>query len=174
MIALVLSACSSEPEEVRFPYFEEHGGRVRDMASVISETAEQELTRKLDIAEAAYGPQMAIVTVNSLHGYAIKDFSLEYARSWGLGDAKRNDGILLVVAPNERRVRIEIGKGIEASFTDVYCMEVLDEAILPQFRQGDMQAGVVAGTERLIEHMRQHPTIPANDNSPPAIEKAAS
>lgn len=173
MIALAVPGCSSEAEEARFPYFDEQGGRVRDMAGLLDEATEADLANKLDHAEAAYGPQMGVVTVTSLEGYDISDFSLQYARAWRLGDAQRNDGILLLVAPNERQARIEIGKGIEATFTDVYCREVLEDAILPHFRAGDMQAGIVAGTSELILHMRKHPTIPANDNLPPAIEEAA-
>jgi uncharacterized protein len=70
----------------------------------------------------------------------------------------------LLVAPNERKVRIEVGTGIEAAFSDLYCQEVLDKAILPRFREGDMEGGIIAGTEELIERMRENPTIRTNDN----------
>jgi len=173
VFSTALLACSGEAGGENFPYFEEQGGRVRDMAALLDDATEENLSRKLEQAELAYGPQMGIVTVNSLKGYDIADFSIEYARAWGLGDAKRNDGVMLLVAPNERRVRIEIGKGIEASFTDIYCKEVLDEDIIPFFQTGDMQAGIVAGTDRLIENMRKHPTLPVNDNSPLDLEEAA-
>jgi uncharacterized protein len=166
LAAAVLAACSAQEEPPAFPYYEAEGGRVRDGADILSPAAEHALAARLYAAEASYGPQLAIVTVESLHGYSIEDFSLLYARAWGLGDGDRNDGLLLLVAPDERRVRIEVGKGLEETFTDLYCKDVLDAAIMPRFRQGDMEAGVIAGVEALIDRMRKHPTIPANDNAP--------
>jgi uncharacterized protein len=172
-IAALIAACSAASEPAAFPHFSEEGGRVRDMADLLSPEAEARLTARLDQAEAMFGPQMAIVTVTSLEGYPITDFSLEYARAWGLGDKERNDGLQLLVAPNERRVRIEVGKGIEVTFTDVYCAEVIENVILPRFREGKMEDGIIAGTEQLIEHMRDNPTIPVNDNAPTPAREAA-
>jgi len=170
----LLVACSAAAEPTPFPYFNKEGGRIRDMANLLSPEVEGHLTDQLDRAEASYGPQMAVVTVDSLHDYSIEDFSLFYARAWSLGDKVRNDGMLLLVAPNERKVRIEIGKGIEDTFTDVYCKEVIDHAIIPRFKEGDFEAGITAGVDELVTHMREHPTLPANDNAAqPAAAKAA-
>ena len=166
LAAALLAACSAQEKPPAFPYFEEKGGWVRDGADILSSTAEQSLVARLEAAEANFGPQLAIVTVESLHDYSIEDFSLQYARAWGLGDGERHDGLLLLVAPNERRVRIEVGKGIEGTFTDLYCKDVLDTVVLPRFSEGEMEGGVVAGADALIDHMRKHPTIPANDNMP--------
>jgi uncharacterized protein len=171
--AFMLMSCSAAPEAPAFPYFNEEGGRVRDMAKILSPETEALLTAKLDRAERAYGPQMAVVTVQSLEGYDIAHFSLEYSRAWKLGNSERNDGLQLMVAPNERKVRIEVGKGIEDSFTDLYCKDVLDNVILPRFRDGEMDSGIVAGTEELIEHMRLNPTIQVNDNGPVEEREAA-
>jgi uncharacterized protein len=164
LASMALVASSAAPEPPAFPFFSEEGGRVRDMADMLSPETEALLTTKLDQAERRYGPQMAVVTVKSLEGYPIEDFSLEYSRAWKLGDSERNDGLQLLVAPNERKVRIEVGTGIEAAFSDLYCQEVLDKAILPRFREGDMEGGIIAGTEELIERMRENPTIRTNDN----------
>jgi uncharacterized protein len=170
----LLVACSASAESPAFPYFDKEGGRVRDMANVLSPQAEARLTAALDEAEANYGPQMAIVTVSSLHGYEIADFSLKYARAWGLGDKERNDGLQLLVAPNERKVRIEVGKGIEKTFTDLYCKDILDDVIIPRFTEGSLEAGIIAGVDEMIAHMRENPTLPANDNAAqPAAAKAA-
>jgi uncharacterized protein len=163
---VLMAACSAASEPSAFPYFNAEGGRVRDMANLLTAQTEASLTARLHRAKAMFGPQMAIVTVTSLEGYDIADFSLEYARAWGLGDKERNDGLQLMVAPNERKVRIEVGKGIEETFTDVYCAEVIEDIILPHFREGRMEEGIVAGTEELIEHMRRNPTIQLNDNAP--------
>ncbi len=173
LAAAMMAACSAEAEPSAFPYFEAEGGRVRDGAGILSVGTERELAVALDAAEAAHGPQMAVVTVDSLHGYDVADFSLLYARSWGLGDSERNDGLLMLVAPNERQVRIEVGKGIENTFTDLFCKDILDQIVLPRFREGDLESGVVAGVEALIAQMRKHPTIPANDNAPTIVREAA-
>ena len=170
--AFLLTACAAAEEPPAFPYFSEEGGRVRDLANILSSAVEKRITQRLEEAETNLGPQMVVVTVDTLHGYDIADFSLEYARAWGIGDKTRNDGLQLMVAPNERKVRIEVGKGIEQTFTDRYAKEVID-LMLPYFRNGDYDAGVNAGVSELIEQMRRHPTLPANDNSPQWERKAA-
>ena len=151
-----------------FPYFNAEGGRVRDLADILSAEVEQQLTAMLDAAEAEYGPQMGVVTVATLEGLEIDDFSLRYANAWGLGDKQRNDGLMLVVAPNERKVRIEVGLGIEDTFSDAFAERVLDTQSLPAFRDGQFEAGIIATTEALVANMRCHPTIAANDNPPSA------
>jgi len=176
LMLLALAACSAaaEPKPKPFAYFEAEGGRVRDMAQVLSPETEQRLILALDTAQAHYGPQMGVVTVASLHNLPIEEFSLRYANAWGLGDKRRNDGLLLLVAPKEHAMRIEVGKGIETSFTDEYCAEVIEQTMLPKFRQGDLEGGITAGAAELIHHMREHPTLPANDNTAhPRAAKAA-
>jgi uncharacterized protein len=172
VLVVLLMGCSQADPEPTFPYFSKEGGRVRDMAGILSPSTEAALTAQLDHAEAQWGPQMVVVTVDSLHGMAIEDFSLEYARAWGIGDAKRHDGLQLLIAPNERKLRIEVGKGLERSFTDLYCKQVIDR-MTPYFRSGDFEGGITEGVNELVSHMRQHPTIPANDNAGSGQEKAA-
>lgn len=174
--AAMLAACAAASEEMpAFAYFDEQGGRVRDGAGILSPEVQAQLVQDLDRAEQNYGPQLAVVTVDSLEGYSIEDFSLEYARAWGLGDAERNDGLMVLIAPNERKVRIEVGSGIEGSFTDLFCAEIIENAFLPSFKDGEFEAGLTAGVELLIEHMQRYPTIPANDNpaTPNEVSEAA-
>ena len=162
-----LNACEAqeaEAESTAFPYFSEEGGRVRDNANLLSEAFEARLIARLDAAQERYGQQMAVVTVPSLNGYSIDDFSLAYANAWRLGNAKRNDGIMMLVAPNEREVRIEIGLGLEANFPDDFCKEMLDSQILPAFKAGEYEKGIASGTSALIERMRAYHSMPTNDN----------
>jgi uncharacterized protein len=163
----VLLGCGAvdqqEPTVIPFAYFDKGGGRVKDRAEILSPEIETRLALMLATAERSYGPQMGVVTVNSLHGYSIEDFSLKYANAWGLGDKSRSDGIMLLVAPNERQVRIEIGIGIENTFTDQYAQSVID-LLISEFEAGDFDGGVMKASEALIEHMRRNPTVPANDN----------
>ena len=127
----------------------------------------------LDEAQHRYGPQMAVVTVKSLHGYSIEEFSLQYASAWGLGHRDRNDGLMILVAPNERKVRIEVGLGIEDSFSDAFCQEVLERYILPAFRSGELERGIVNGASALVDRMKRYPSNPANDNEAVSAKEAA-
>jgi uncharacterized protein len=171
LTATLLAACSAatgggkaQPAQV---------GRVRDFAEILTPAEEARLTARLDEAERLYGPQVGIVTVKSLEGRSIEDASLEYARAWALGDKHRNDGILIMVAPNERKMRIEVGYGLEGSFNDVFCKQVIDTAMVPHFRQGHYNRGLAAALDLMITKMRNTPTLPANDNAPAQASEAA-
>ena len=163
MLAALTVGCGQPAPSDAFPFFSNDGGRVRDQANILSPATERSLKAKLDKAEAQWGQQMAVVTVPSLEGYTIEDYSIGYARAWGLGDKDRNDGLMLLVAPNERKVRIEVGKGIERSFTDLYAKSVIN-MMLPYFRQGDFDAAVSTGVDELVIRMREFPSRPANDD----------
>jgi uncharacterized protein len=171
-LAIVLAGCSAaEPDP--FPYFEVEGGRVRDGADLLSPETESQLTKMLDEAEENYGQQLAVVTVESLHGYSIDDFSLQYANAWGVGHRDRNDGLMILVAPNERKVRIEVGLGIEDTFSNAFCQDVIDLHILPAFKAGELERGIVKGVGTLVDRMKLRPTIPANDNEAAWAKEAA-
>ena len=172
-LAIALAGCSAAAEPEPFPYFEAEGGRIRDGADLLTPETESQLTKMLDEAQHRYGPQMAVVTVTSLHGFSIEEFSLQYANAWGLGHRDRNDGLMIVVAPNERKVRIEVGLGIENSFSNEFCQTVIDGHIVPAFRDGDMERGIVEGVGALVDRMKLHPTVPANDNQPVPLKEVA-
>lgn len=172
LLLVVQTACSQAADATKFPYFDSDGGRIRDKAKILSPETESRLEEWLEDAEAEFGQQMVIVTVSSLHGMKIGDFSLGYANAWGIGDAVRNDGLQLLVAPSEREVRIEVGLGLERTFTDEYCQQVVD-LMLPYFREGKFDEGVTAGTEELVRHMRLYPSLPANDDKPDLRRGAA-
>ena len=170
--AALLAACGQAKQPPAFPYFGEEGGRVRDMAEILSPAAEAALKDAIDLAETRYGQQLAVVTVDSLHGYDIADFSREYANAWGLGSAERNDGLMILVAPRERKVRVEVGRGLEPTFPDEFAQTVVDDMV-PHFHKGDYDAGVTVAADALIERMQRYPSRPANDNAPATWEKAA-
>ena len=140
-------------------------GRVVDEADLISANVESGLVSKLRLLEKTAGPQFVIATTTSLDGSSIEDYSLNLGRAWQIGHADRDDGVVLLVAPNERKVRIEVGYGLEGTLSDPFCAKVIKETILPHFRKNEMEAGIVAGAERLIEKMERSPTIEMNDNT---------
>jgi uncharacterized protein len=161
---LALSACAPEAAKQR----------VSDGANILDAATEEALSARLARAERNYGPQLVVVTINSLKGQPIEEYSLELAKATGIGDKVRNDGLLLVVAPNERKTRIEVGTGLEASFTNAYAQSVVDEVLLPKFKAGRFQDGIEAAVNRLIAKMKEAPTNAANDNDRPAKQKDAA
>ena len=133
-------------------------GRVVDRANLIPADDEAALEVSLAAVERDAGPQFVVVTVPSLGGRSIEDFGVALGRQWGIGHARRNDGVLLIVAPNERKVRIEVGYGLEASLKDERCAEIIQRDILPRFRESDFVGGIEAGAASIIERLRASPT----------------
>lgn len=129
-------------------------GRVVDEADLLAPSDEQALNVKLSALEREVGPQFVVVTVPSLGGLPIEQYGVQLGRRWGIGDKERNDGLLLIVAPNERKARIEVGYGLEKRVTDPFAAKVLRERILPRFAEGDFPAGIAAGSDALIARLR--------------------
>jgi uncharacterized protein len=129
-------------------------GRVVDAAGILDDAAEASLTRQLAALEAEVGPQMVVVTTPDLEGREIEDYSLTLANQWGVGDKDRNDGLLLVIAPNERKVRIELGRGIENVLSDELCASIIVNDIVPAFREGNFSGGTASGVARLDYELR--------------------
>lgn len=153
-------------------------GRVVDAADLLDDATEERITAKLEEAERDYGPQLVVATTPSLNGQSISDYTIDLARSWGIGHKARNDGLVLLVAPVERRVRIEVGYGLEGTITDEFAADVLNKDVLPAFREDQMAKGIEAGVDRLIAQMKRSPTIltndPANDSAAPAAKDDAA
>jgi len=145
------------------PTFPPLTGRVVDDAHILSGQTQSELTAKLADLEAKTGRQLVVVTLPSLQGYEIEDYGYQLGRAWGVGQKGQNNGVLFIVAPNEHKVRIEVGYGLEATITDALSSEILQTDVLPRFRTGDVEGGVVAGTDALIAQMSADPaTAQAN------------
>ena len=156
------------------PEFPERGtAPVLDLANVIDDTDEALLTERLDAFEEANQRQFVVVTVPSLDGYDIADYGYQLGRAWGLGDAENDDGIILLVAPNERKVRIGTGHGIVDTYTDAWAAGVIEQTLLPQFRAANYGRGLEGAVDMIIERMRQFPTRPANDDDADNKKEAA-
>jgi len=126
-------------------------GRVVDQAGIIPPDVEAQLTQKLEALEQQSQRQLVVATVPDLQGYEIADYGYRLGREWGLGDAERNDGAVLLVAPNERRVHIASGYGVEGWLTDAVSKLIIENQIVPAFRDGNYAGGIVAGTDAIIE-----------------------
>ncbi|MGL4325386.1 MAG: TPM domain-containing protein [Beijerinckiaceae bacterium] len=125
-------------------------GRVVDQANVLSPEAEMALDQKLKAHEDKTSDQIVVATIRSLEGYDIADYANRLFRSWKLGQAKTNNGVLVLVAPNDRKIRVEVGYGLEGSLTDAVSRVIIAGAIAPKFKQNDYGGGLNAGVDAII------------------------
>ena len=135
------------------PKFPALTGRVVDDANILSAQTKADLDAKLAALERKNSRQLVVVTIPSLGGYEISDYGYQLGRAWGIGQKGLNNGILFIVAPNEHKTRIEVGYGLEPIVTDALSSVIIQTQVLPPFRKGDFNAGVVAGTDALIEQL---------------------
>lgn len=134
-------------------------GRVVDGANLLSPADEAELTGKLEALEQRSSRQLVVATVPSLGGYEIEDYGYRLGRAWGIGQQGADNGAILLVAPNERKVRVEVGYGLEPILTDAFSNRVVEETIIPRFKAGDMPGGIKAGVDALIGQLQAPPEV---------------
>jgi uncharacterized protein len=125
-------------------------GRIVDQTGTLSSGDVATLNQTLRNFEARKGSQIAVLIVPTTDGEAIEQFSLRVAETWKIGRKKIDDGALIVVAKNDRHLRIEVGYGLEGALTDVTSKRIIDEVITPKFKSGDFAGGVSAGVNRII------------------------
>ena len=135
------------------PTFPLLSGRVVDEAEIIPADVQAEIEAKLAALEAKTTDQFVVVTLTSLQGYEIADFGYQLGRQWAIGQKDKDNGVLLIVAPNEREVRFEVGYGLEGTLTDALTRVIIENAILPRFRANDMVDGIERGVDDAIQVM---------------------
>lgn len=128
--------------------------RVVDAANVLSPAQEQELIDKLAAYEKESSDQIVVATVPSLNGMDVETYANRLYRAWAIGQKSENNGILLLVAPNERKVRIEVGYGLEGTMTDAMSSIIIQNAIIPEFRTGEYGTGVTKGVDDILQVLR--------------------
>ena len=125
-------------------------GRIVDQANIISAETRNTIEPKLVDLEEKSGIQLVVATVTSLEDQEIEPYANELFRSWKLGEKTKNNGVLLLVAPNDRRVRIEVGYGLEGTLTDALSKVIIANAITPRFKAGDFSGGIARGVDDII------------------------
>jgi uncharacterized protein len=144
--------------------------RVHDFAKLLSPAQRESLESLAQSVERQTTAELAIVTVRSLDGQTIDSYAHELFNQWGIGKKGLNNGVLFLVAPHERRMRIEVGYGIEPLLTDSLCGEIRDRQIIPRFKVNDYPGGIIAGAERLANILRSDPQAARGDpDSGPAL-----
>ena len=141
-LALTLLALLSAAFAINFPALT---GRVVDDADILNLQTRAALTDKLAALEAKTTDQLVVVTLKSLQGTSIEDYGYQLGRAWGIGQKGKDNGVLLIVAPSEHKVRIEVGRRLEPILTDALSSIIINHAIVPEFRKGDFAAGIKAG-----------------------------
>lgn len=126
-------------------------GRVVDDAHILSPQAQDQLTTLLAQEEQKTGNQIVIATLPSLQGTTIEQYGYQLGRAWGIGQKGKNNGALLIVVPSTHDVRIEVGYGLEGNLTDAQSRIIIDQFMLPAFRRGDYDGGVIAGAQAIIK-----------------------
>ncbi len=158
-LALLWTATAAAALEV--PYL---AGRVNDLAGLLSPQTEQQLESRLEQLEQATGAQVAVLTLASLEDEALEDFSMRVVETWKLGREGVDDGVLLLVSRDDRKLRIEVGYGLEPTLTDVRSRRIISNLMVPRFREGDFDGGVRDAIEAIDATVRGQ-----EDLVPPAL-----
>jgi uncharacterized protein len=123
---------------------------ILDQANILSDEEEQALSSKITSEEKQTGNQVGVLTIPSLQGDALEDYSLAVARGWGIGQKDRNNGVLLLVAVNDHRLRIEVGYGLEGALPDIRANQIIEQRITPAFKQGNYYLGISSGVDGIL------------------------
>jgi uncharacterized protein len=147
-LAWLCLTCASAAQTLVFPAL---SGRVVDEAGLLTPTDRASLTESLTNLETKTTDQVVVVTLKSLQGTSIEDYGYQLGRAWKIGQKDKDSGALLIVAPTERKVRIEVGYGLEDTLTDALTKIIIERAILPKFKEGDFAGGIKSGTNEIIK-----------------------
>lgn len=136
------------------PVFPALTGRVVDAAKILDAAASARLGEKLAAHEARSSDQVVVATIPALGDLTIEDYANRLYRHWALGTKDKNNGALLIIAPKERKVRIEVGYGLEGALTDAMSRTIITAAISPKFRTGDFAGGIEAGIDAMLDILK--------------------
>lgn len=149
-----LGAAAAAPQDL--PH---HIGKVNDFAALLDPSQRDALEAQLADLERATSAEVAVVTVVSLGGRSVEEYATELFNAWGIGKRDRDNGVLVLVAVQDRAVRIEVGYGLEGILPDGLAGSLIRERFLPRFRDGDYRTGILDGTTRIIEIVRKNETL---------------
>lgn len=141
---LLLSVCMCASAAIKFP---ELTGRVVDNARMIGNSDEWTLKKKLKSHEDATTNQVVVVTIDSLDGYSIEEYGYQLGREWGIGQKDKDNGVLLIIAKQDRKIRIEVGYGLEDKLTDAIAGNIIRTKISPAFKRGQFGIGIIDGVD---------------------------
>ena len=150
-------------------------GRVVDGAGLLDTATRAQLEQLLKGHEQSTGEQVVVVTLASLQGQSIEDYGYQLGRHWGIGQQGKDNGALLIVAPQERKLRIEVGYGLEGRLTDAQASVIINQVITPAFKSGDYAQGISEGVAAILQVLGGEPMVEveradgAKEEQPPAL-----
>ena len=168
LAAMFLSAISSAAMEVPFL-----SGRVTDNAEVLNDGTRRSITERLKAHEEKTGDQIAVLTVPSLEGENIEEYAVKVFESWKLGKKGKDNGVLIIVAPKDRRMRIEVGYGLEGTLTDLAAGRIVRNVMTPRFKAGDYNSGIDDGVQAILDLLEKG-EAPSGEGSEGGRDKASS
>jgi uncharacterized protein len=126
-------------------------GQVVDTADMLDAASEEHLSQMLKAHQQLTTEQVVVVTVPNLQGTSIEDYGYQLGRHWGIGQKDKDNGALLIVAKDDRKVRLEVGYGLEERLTDAQSSVIINQIITPAFKQGDFVGGITKGAEAMVQ-----------------------
>lgn len=154
MIRLIIWLCLSFITAFSQPNFPLLSGVVVDNANLLSSLQKEQLQKKIETFHSKMDTQFVVVTLPTLDGYDIVDYGYQLGRHWGIGQKEKDNGVLLIVAPKQREVRIEVGYGLEGVLSDYLCSRIIQEKIIPHFKNGDMPKGIESGADAILSQLQ--------------------
>ncbi len=148
-LVILFSSCDPKPEDD----LPELTGRVVDLADIIPPATESRLNSLLQRHEEATTDQVVVLTVESLEGLEIEDYSIRVVEKWKIGQKGKDNGVLLLVARDDRKVRIEVGYGLEGDLTDLHSKRIIDDRIIPEFKKGNFGEGILYGVSGIMHRL---------------------
>ena len=139
-------------------------GYVNDYANMISGSSRATLEEELKVFEQSDSTQLVILTLPSLEGETVEDYSIKVVEAWKLGQARKDNGILFLVSKDDRKMRIEVGRGLEGRLTDLMAGRIIDLVVKPRFKRGDFDGGFTAGVASLIDATRGEFKVEGEDS----------
>lgn len=167
-LRLLLALClwagvSLAHAELQFPPL---SGRVVDQAGLLDNATRAQLTQTLQAHEQATGEQLVVATVPNLQGAVIEDYGYQLGRAWGIGQKGKDNGAVLLVAKDERKVRIEVGYGLEGRLTDAQSSLIISQVIIPAFQRGDFPGGIDNGVAAMLKVLGGDPLAQPSQTAP--------
>lgn len=157
LLAAVLAVLQLASPAFAAPTYPPLAGRVTDAAGVLPADVARDLEARLKALEDTTGTQLVVATVPDLQGYEIDEYGVGLLRAWGIGQKDTNTGAILLIAPAQRKLRIEVGYGLEGTLTDALSSKIIRGTVVPRIKAGDMAGGIVAGADELIQLLQLPP-----------------
>lgn len=145
------------------PKFPALTGMVVDNANMISTVDKLQLTNMLKKENKETSNEVVVLTINSLEGNSIEEYGVELGRHWGIGKKKNNNGVILIVSKRDRKVRIEVGYGLEGALTDALSKSIIDKTIIPSFKKGEFSEGILNGAKDIIKAVHNEYKVPEEE-----------